>query len=186
VNDDTGHRTATIARPAPPARRQRKPAPPSRQDARLVRSRRPRVLLALAAAIVAGSLAASVLVLPVRAWLNQREELSNREAELNGLTTANDALAEEVARLETEEGLIETARESLGVVREDEKVYRVVMDPALTGQLPTGWLYPTLGAIISDRTAAAGVKLATEGVGNAAQNGETGGEDPTGSLDPDE
>ena len=162
MRDDTGHRTATIARPRPPAesrrstssrssRRSSSPITPRSDDGRLIGRRRSRVALALLAAVVAGSLAASVLILPVKAWLNQREELSNREQELSRLDEANDLLAEDVARLETEQGVIEAAREELGAVREDEKVFKVVMDPELVSVMPDGWLFPTIGALITGR-----------------------------------
>ena len=103
----------------------------------------------LLAAVVAGALAASVLIIPVKAWLNQREELAHREAQLERLESSNERLAADVARLETDQGIADAVREELGAVHVDEKVYRIVMDPQLLALLPEGWLYPTISAVIS-------------------------------------
>lgn len=160
MRDDTGHRTTTITRPRVPDERARRNASTRYRDADapLVRRRRSKILVTLLAVVVAGSLAASVLILPVKAWLNQREELSNREQELSRLDAANDQLEADTARLETESGVIQAAREELGAVRVDEKVFRIVDDPQLSATLadalPEGWLFPTIGALLAARTSA--------------------------------
>jgi len=160
MRDDTGHRTATIPRPVQPAADKRASEPQRRDPEREPRPRRRyRIALGLLAAVVAGSLGASVLILPVKAWLNQRDELGRRETELADLDAENAQLAADVKRLETTKGVMEAAREELGVVNDDEKVYRVLTDPAIGGALPEGWLFPTIGALLEARSL--GVPMAT-------------------------
>lgn len=153
MRDDTGHRTATIPRPvqAKPAKRA---AEPKRRDPEREprRRRRYRIALGLVAAVVAGSLGASVLILPVKAWLNQRDEIGRRETELAGLDAQNAQLQADVKRLETTKGVMEAAREELGMVNDDEKVFRVLSDPDIAGFLPEGWLFPTIGALLEARS----------------------------------
>jgi len=161
VTDNTGPRTTTIARPRPnfeEARRKRgEPSGIRGADLRLLDRRSSRIVLGLMAAVIAGALAASMLILPVKAWLNQREELSHRETELAQLAEANARLEADVARLETDQGITAAIREELGAVHENEKVFRIVLDPDLLQILPEGWLYPTISTIMQAR---AGLNLA--------------------------
>jgi cell division protein FtsB len=153
IDDTGGHRTATIPRPKDPTRSGAAvgPGDVEREDRKLIRRRRTRVIMALGAAIVAGALAASVMILPIKAWLNQKEELSDRQRELRDLEQDNARLDDDVDRLETQAGVIEAARQELGLVGADEQVFRVTSNPELLSYLPEGWLYPPLSQILVGR-----------------------------------
>jgi len=116
------------------------------------------------------AVAASVSILPIKAWHNQKAELAKRSAELVALEQTNNALQAQVDRLKTPAGVVEAAREELGVVRPNEKVFHVVAIPPLPDTLPSGWLYPTIGALLVGR----GVSAKSPGSPAGASGAATG------------
>lgn len=119
---------------------------------RLVLRRRNRSVLGLGAVVIAGAVLTAVLILPVRAWINQRHELADRTRELAALNVANDELSAENDRLTTAEGIRDAARQDLGLIEDGETV--IAMLPAPVSELmPSGWPYSMVGQILAARQA---------------------------------
>lgn len=123
----------------------------------LVRRRRWRLPLGLAALIVLVALAAAVFVLPLQAWWNQEDALDQRRRELATLTEVNDRLEAEIARLNTDAGVVEAARDELGFVQRGERRLSLVERTPLNDELPDHWPYSVVAAILDARAAHAAV-----------------------------
>ena len=54
---------------------------------------------------------AALFVLPVKAWLRQRDDIDRKQSEIAALDQANAELADEVSHLDTPEGIEEAARQ---------------------------------------------------------------------------
>lgn len=128
---------------------------PIRPDRQLVTRRGNRWLLMLLAGGVLMALLAAMFLLPVQAWLRQRDEISVKEQQLTVLDDANGQLTDEIEHLQTTEGAKEAARDELGVVGPGE--LRLSLLPAgLTGiALPTGWPYDAITQVVAVRAAPA-------------------------------
>ena len=120
------------------------------------RRRLPSAVLGGLALIVAGAFATALLILPIKAWMNQRHALKSSRATLEALDRSNADLQADVDRLKTRAGITQAAREELGVVAKREKAYRVLALPALDATFPDGWLNPTLKTLITERVATIG------------------------------
>lgn len=118
-------------------------------------SRRPRIamLAGILALLVIGTIAAAVFVLPIQTWQDQDVDLEQRQAQLDELSKVNSELAAEVARLETEDGVREAAKEEIGYVETGEQRYSVLPFPELPSDLPDGWPYNVVEEIMSARRA---------------------------------
>ncbi len=173
-----GHKTSAISRPR--AVRRVRPADERAEEAagrehrllddltspigverRLVRRRTNRWLLALASLAVVGALGAALFVLPVKAWLRQEDELTQKRQQLGVITDANEDLTAEVGRLDTPVGAAEAARDELGVVDEGEERISVLPGGAAPLALPAGWPYDTVTQILAARTAIAAAPATT-------------------------
>lgn len=174
---DGGHRTSTIPRPEPgpgargPRRRPVRdaapapaPSPATSSDRRdlttpipienqLARARSSKLFVGLIGLVVVAALAAALFVLPVRDWLRQRDDLSERQAELDILEQANATLQREVDRLHTPEGIEEAARVEIGYIGEGEQRMSVLPLPDAPTTLPAGWPYDQVAQIIAVRAA---------------------------------
>ncbi|MFN8022192.1 MAG: septum formation initiator family protein [Acidimicrobiales bacterium] len=156
----TSHTTSSIPRVERARRASRPGADHTRFGTRVIDeehqlvSRRPhRWLLAGLGLAVVMALGAALFVLPVQAWMRQRDDLDRKQQELAVLTEANRKLGAEVDHLQTPEGAKEAARDELGVVGPGEE--RVSMLPAAGPlPLPTGWPYDTIIQIVGVRQAA--------------------------------
>lgn len=173
------HRTSAIARPrtaprvAPGSKRTATAVPrdahtrlsdlttPISRDRQLVRRGWNRGVLALAAVAVLGALLAALFVLPVQQWTRQKDEIAAKQAELDVLDAANDALGVDIGHLQTPEGAKEAARAELGVVGKGEDRVSVLPDTAMVVTLPAGWPYDTVRQIVAVRTAELAVTPAT-------------------------
>jgi cell division protein FtsB len=165
VPDHTGgHRSSTIPRPRVPGEPSRpNPRPPTGplirpepgDHTKLVLRRRNRRMLGVGGALIAISLAAAVLVLPVRAWLDQRHELAERKRQLAALEQANADIDAQNQQLGSAEGVETAARDELGYVRAGETITPVLPLPAAPAQFPDGWPYTAVVGIVSVRTKAA-------------------------------
>jgi cell division protein FtsB len=151
---DGGHRTSTIPRPegTRDASRPRLRPEDHGDDTRLVRRKRSRNLLAIGGVAITLAVAGSLFVLPFRAWLDQRTQLSETKAELGALQVANDRLQGENDRLQTAEGVAEAARDDLGFQQANEEAAAALPPPAVAIVLPLGWPYDDVTQILGTRT----------------------------------
>lgn len=109
-----------------------------------------------------GAFANSFLVLPVRSWFGQQNELDERRRELETLRAATDELQTEVDRLRTPEGLEDAAREELGFVIAGEERLTVIGESEAPIDLPTGWPYELVERIVATRVAEQAAEQAAE------------------------
>jgi cell division protein FtsB len=160
-----GHRTTCIQRPRDVARTslQREPDPsrfaeftrPIAKEKQLVKGRGKRLLFALVAVVIAAALIASLFVLPVKSWFQQRDDLARKQHELAVLSNANAQLAADVNRLQTPEGVKEAARQEVGFVSVGEQRISVLTTPNAPATLPAGWPYDAITQIIAVRASLA-------------------------------
>lgn len=85
-------------------------------------------------------------------WLDQGNDLEQRQAELEALQRVNGQLAGEVERLETDDGIREAAREEIGFVESGDARSSFLPVPPLPRTLPDGWPYNVVTAIFDVRT----------------------------------
>ncbi|MEY2444788.1 MAG: hypothetical protein QOE00_1368 [Ilumatobacteraceae bacterium] len=160
-----GHRTTAIQRPRSSARtllerdadasRFSEFTRPIAREKQLVKGRGKRLFFALVAMVIVAALAASLFVLPIKSWLQQRDDLTKRQNELAVLSDANAQLAADVNRLGTADGIKEAARQEVGYVGLGEQRISVLSTPDAPVTLPTGWPYDAIAQIIAVRAAAA-------------------------------
>ncbi len=160
-----GHRTTSIQRPRDPARklldhevdtsRFAEFTRPIAKDKQLVKGRVKRLAFALVAMVIAAALIASLFVLPVKSWRQQRADLARKQNELAVLSNANAQLAADVNRLQTPDGIKEAARQEVGYVSIGEQRISVLATPDAPITLPTGWPYDAIAQIIAVRSSPA-------------------------------
>lgn len=86
----------------------------------------------------------SLAVVPTRTYLERRSEISEAEAQLAQLVSANEADAARIAALNSDAELERVARRDFRLALPGEEVYRVlppVIDP---GTVPSGWPFDHL------------------------------------------
>jgi cell division protein FtsB len=160
------HKTSAIARPygvaAHPSRPRRDRRDhtllddftrPIEPEHRLVTSRSNRWVLGVLAVAVVGALLAALFVLPVQAWMQQQDEISVKQQQLQVLTDANDELTADVQHLQTVEGAREAARDELGVIDRGEERISILPSAAGALPLPAGWPYDAVSQIAAVRLA---------------------------------
>jgi hypothetical protein len=125
---------------------------PIAKEQRITPNRRPAIILGIAGVVVAGAIGAALFGLPVRTWFGQDNELGRLEVQLGELQSVNADLQREVDRLQTDAGIMEAAREELGLIVFGERRQTVVNMPDLPTELPDGWPYGPVERIISLRT----------------------------------
>lgn len=166
-----GHSTTTIPRPKDATSTRPRPARgdgqrddetrfadftrPIATEKRLVKGRGKRGLIALAATVITAALVAALFVLPVKAWLRQRDDIERKQRELAALDQANAQLTDEVGRLQTPEGVEEAAREEIGYVQRGEIRLTVLSSTAAPATMPSGWPYDALNQIVTVRSSEA-------------------------------
>ena len=162
-----GHRTTCIQRPRDATRASLSRDSDSQHDAsrfaeftrpiakdkRLVKGRGKRLAFALVAVVIAAALIASLFVLPVKSWMQQRDDLARKQTELAVLNNANAQLAADVSRLNTPDGIKEAARQEVGMVGFGEQRISVLTTPNAPLTLPVGWPYDAIAQIIAVRSA---------------------------------
>ena len=103
--------------------------------------------------VVAATIVAALVILPVQTWLDQDDDLVRRQAELDELQRVNGQLAGEVDRLQTDDGIREAAREEIGFVEAGDRRTTILPLPPLPSELPPGWPYNIVTGIFAARTA---------------------------------
>ena len=106
----------------------------------------------LSVRLVLGALLACNPILVRSAWFGQNDELAGLEHQLGQLESVNADLQVEVDRLQTDAGIMEAAREELGLIKWGERRETVTNLPALPTDLPDGWPYGPVKQIIALRT----------------------------------
>lgn len=153
-----GHRTASIPRPkvgAPQGAARPKARPSDKPDTvRIARHGRSRFALGVLATVIVAAIAAALVVLPARAWMNQRTELDAKRTELATLESANDELVGDIDRLQTPEGIEDAARVELGYQKEGETRIATLDTPPAPTDLPRGWPYSMVKQILRVRSGA--------------------------------
>ena len=122
------------------------------EERRLNRSRRGTIFLGFAAVAVAGAFAAALFGIPVRTYLGQDETMAERNDQLAKLQAVNADLEAEVARLRSDDGIREAAREELGYVEEGEQRASIVDTNVVPTVLPIGWPYDLVSSIVALKT----------------------------------
>ena len=111
-----------------------------------------RLAVGLAVVTIGLAIAVTLYVLPVRTWLDQRNELEDRRHQLDELETVNADLQAEVDRLQTDAGVREAARDEIGYLEPGEIRSTVVDDLTVPDKLPKGWPYSPVTQILAVRT----------------------------------
>ena len=164
-----GHKTSAITRPKDATRSRTRPADrpddtqhgdrfadftrPIALEKQLVKGRAKRGVIALAATVITAALVAALFVLPVKAWLRQRDDIAVKDKELSALDQANAELSDEVSRLQTPEGIEEAAREEIGYVQRGEIRLTMLPAPPAPITMPSGWPYEAVAQIVAVRQA---------------------------------
>jgi cell division protein FtsB len=156
----SGKTTSTVERPETPPRASDRGhsrlgdlSRPIPVDRRIARHRQSTVLLTFIALVIAGSLAAALFLLPVKTLFNQDRQISERRDQLSQLQAVNDDLRREVARLQTDDGVREAAREQLGFIEQGERRQTILDLPPVPTDLPDGWPYSLVEGITALRRA---------------------------------
>ena len=101
------------------------------------------------------ALAVALIGLPVKGLFSQRSDITQRQQEFTALADANEQLQTEIQRLQTPEGIRETARKELGYLLPGEKRLALLEAPTLNATLPAGWPYNVVANILAVRAAVA-------------------------------
>jgi cell division protein FtsB len=154
---------------------------PIARDSRMAERRPVRIGYGLIAATIGLALVAALVVLPVRRWWNQREDLADRRSELEILRNANSQLGNEVAALNTPEGIEAAARTDLNFGYPGEERTRSVGDPQAPIVLPPGFPYSMVTNLLAARTDMAATSPNPAGT-TVAAGGATVPADPNGAA----
>lgn len=128
---------------------------PIAREQRITRDRRPAIVFAVSALVVAGAIGAALFGLPVRTWFDQNRELAALDNELNEMEHVNAELQHEVDQLQTADGVRAAAREELGLIEAGEQRETVAGMPVVPVDLPNGWPYAAAEQIITIRSTGA-------------------------------
>jgi cell division protein FtsB len=121
---------------------------PVAKEQRITRNRRPALLLGAIGLVVAVAIGAALFGLPVRTWFAQDDDIARLDHQLSELQAVNDELLQEVNALQTPEGVMAAARETLGYKQINEDLQTVVDLPDLPADLPDGWPYGPVEQIL--------------------------------------
>ena len=149
-------RSSTVSRPPRPASdrgrsRLGDTTRPIVRERRLAQTRRALVVLAVVGIAIVGALAAALFLLPLRTYLDQNEQIAERESQLAQISAVVEDLRSEVERLRTTDGIQEAARAELGFVEEGEQRQSVLEPNGVPTDLPEGWPYDLVENIVDLR-----------------------------------
>jgi cell division protein FtsB len=105
--------------------------------------------------VILAALAVALIGLPLKDLFSQRTSITTRQQEFSALQDANEQLQTQIQRLQTPEGIRETARKELGYLLPGEKRLALIEAPALNTALPAGWPYNVVTNILAVRAATA-------------------------------
>lgn len=111
-----------------------------------------RFILVVGIGLVLVSFANSFVLLPAKSWLGQKDEITDRQNELEVIKRANEQLQAEIDQLQTPRGIEQAARSELGYVMEGEKRQVLVGSAVAPVDLPEGWPYDLVTRIMNVRT----------------------------------
>ena len=117
------------------------------RERRILTDWRGTLLLAVVALGIAGALATALFLIPIRTLFDQSSRIDDRTAQVGELEAVVTDLEREVARLRTEDGVREAAREELGFIQAGEIRETVLDFPDLPLDLPDGWPYSLVNDI---------------------------------------
>lgn len=117
----------------------------------LVGPRSSTIMLAVVALAIAGALAYALFGAPFRTLFDQDRRIEQRTEQVDELESVVADLRSEVARLRTDDGVREAAREELGYVKAGEIRETVLDYPELPTALPDGWPYSLVSQIAALR-----------------------------------
>lgn len=117
------------------------------RERRIMTDWRGTLLLAIVALGIAGALAAALFLIPIRTLFDQDARIDQRAEQVGELEAVVADLEREVARLQTEDGIREAAREELGFIQAGEIRETVLDFPDLPLDLPDGWPYSLVNDI---------------------------------------
>jgi len=140
ASDDGRSRLGDFTRPIP-------------HDKRILRRPRLALFAGIGVLVVVLAIAGAVIILSIGTWLDQDDDLAQRQAELDELQRVNGQLSGEVERLQTDDGIREAAREEIGFVEEGDQRSTFLPVPPLPSDLPDGWPYNIVTSIMQARTA---------------------------------
>jgi hypothetical protein len=112
------------------------------------------VAVGLVAVLVVGTLIAALFVLPVRAWLGQRQALAQSQQQLDVIWAENKRLEKVYDELQTDAVVEQQARSQFGLIKPGEIPLSVLPAPPATA-LPKGWPYDQVQRILDVRSRAA-------------------------------
>jgi cell division protein FtsB len=173
----TKHSTSTILRPPGARDSSGGSARPTRHEpgdhTRLIQRRRNRQFFGIGAMFIILAIVGALLVLPLRAWQDQRAELAARRREFASLSTATGRLAAENDRLAQISGIEEAARRDYAFRSKDETVIGMLPPGPASAQFPAGWPYTMVDEILTTRSDLAVAEAQAEAAAAAAAAANT-------------
>lgn len=121
-------------------------------EARILQNRGVRRFASVAVAGVFVALLVSLVLVPVRDFLGQREVLAQKQTEYDTLSNATEQLQTEVNYLQTPAGVLLAARNNLNMVFPGERRMHLLPTPALPVTLPQQWPYTMVSGIVAVRS----------------------------------
>jgi cell division protein FtsB len=118
------------------------------------RRRHGRFAVGTVAVLVVGALIAALFVLPVKAWLGQRQALAESSKQLDVIWAENKRLDRLYDQLQSDAVVEQQARQQFGLVKEGELPLSILPAPPATA-LPTGWPYDQVQRILVVRAGSA-------------------------------
>lgn len=81
---------------------------------------------------------------PIRLWLEQGDDLSNKQQELSDIQQSNEILAEKADSLRTAEQIELVARQNFGLIKEGEEAFAVSPPAPEPLIIPPAWPFTEL------------------------------------------
>ena len=81
---------------------------------------------------------------PINLWLDQRDELSAKQQELEEIQMSNIALEQRAEALQTPEQVELIARQNFGLIRKGEEAYAVLPPAPEPLRIPSSWPFTEL------------------------------------------
>jgi cell division protein FtsB len=131
------------------------------------RRRHGRFAVGTVAVLVVAALIATLFVLPVKAWLGQRQALAESRKQLDVIWAENKRLDRLYDQLQSDAVVEQQARQQFGLVKKGELPLSILPAPPATA-LPAGWPYDQVQRILVVRSGAASRPDASPGTTGAS------------------